>query len=551
MTRCIERSGQQAPNRFVSEEGAVQTVSESTTTNDLIEGLPSRVHDVYAKFAQETPEHPAFVEAGRPWSYRQFSDAVEAAARDLREMQVRPGDRVMVASENSVALGAILFAIGRLDAWAIAVNPRLSARELEQIRSHSGARLVIFNAALSKEAADHAVRTGATMRPIGPFGGLGIGPLNEATRVEPVEASAARQVAALMYTSGTTGAPKGVMLSHRNLMVAAKTSGILRHTNPADRIYGVLPMSHIVGYSILLVATLMHGATLHVVAKADPAALAEALAKDGVTTVYGVPATYQRLLEYKAVKGISRLDRGRLRMMYVAGAPLDLTLKRRMEDEFGVPLLNAYGITECSPGLAGVREGRPARDETVGPLLPGIEHRIVDRDGNHVADGAVGELHVRGYNVMLGYYRAPEQTAAAIDPDGWFNTGDLARMSDEGNLYIEGRTKELIIRSGFNVYPAEVEAVLNAHERVVQSAVVGRNVEGNEEVVAFVQLLPGAKIGADELKSYAAGLLTSYKRPSEILFLDALPAASTGKILKHKLREIANESRIGPATAAG
>ncbi len=302
----------------------MQTVLENITANDLIEGLPSRVHEVYARFAREIPEHPAFVEAGRTWSYRQFSDAVEAAARDLRELQVRPGDRVMVASENSVALGAILFATGKLDAWAIAVNPRLSARELEQIRSHSGARLVIFNSALSKEAADHASRMGATIRSIGPFGGLGIGPLNEEARAEPVETDAARQVAALMYTSGTTGAPKGVMLSHRNLLVAAKTSGILRNSGPADRVYGVLPMSHIVGYSILLIATLMHGSTLHVVAKADPAALAEAIANDGITTLYGVPATYQRLLEYKAVKGISRLARGSLRMMCVAGAPLDL-----------------------------------------------------------------------------------------------------------------------------------------------------------------------------------------------------------------------------------
>jgi len=529
----------------------VKPVLEDITANDLIEGLPSRVHDVYAKFALAMPDHPAFVEAGRSWSYRQFSDAVEAAARDLRELQVRPGDRVMVASENSVALGAILFAIGKLDAWAIAVNPRLSARELEQIRSHSGARRVLFNVALSREAADHALRAGAATRSIGPFGGIGVAPLNEEARTEPVEADAARQVAALMYTSGTTGAPKGVMLSHRNLLVAAKTSGILRNTGPADRIYGVLPMSHIVGYSILLIATLMHGATLHVVAKADPAALAEAIAKEGITTLYGVPATYQRLLEYKSVKGISRLERGCLRMMCVAGAPLDLTLKRRMEDEFGIPLLNGYGITECSPGLSGVRESRPASDETVGPILPGVEHRIVDRDGNEVADGAVGELHVRGPNVMLGYYRAPDPTAAAIDRDGWFNTGDLARMNREGHLYIEGRTKELIIRSGFNVYPAEVEAVLNAHELVVQSAVVGRNVEGNEEVVAFVQLLPGAKIGADELKSYSAGLLTSYKRPGEILILDALPAASTGKILKHKLREMVNESKSGSVTAAG
>ena len=288
----------------------MDTVSEKITTDDLVEGLPSRVHAVYARFALETPDHPAFVEAGRAWSYRQFSDAVEAVARDLRELHVSPGDRVMVASENSVALGAILFAVGKLDAWAIAVNPRLSARELEQIRSHSGARRVLFNAALSKEAADHASRASAAIRAIGPFGGIGVGPLNEEAPAEPVEADAARQVAALMYTSGTTGAPKGVMLSHHNLLVAARTSGLMRNTGPADRIYGVLPMSHIVGYSILLISTLMHGATLHVVAKADPAALADAIAKDGITTLYGVPATYQRLLEYKAVKNISRLARG-------------------------------------------------------------------------------------------------------------------------------------------------------------------------------------------------------------------------------------------------
>jgi acyl-CoA synthetase (AMP-forming)/AMP-acid ligase II len=155
---------------------------------------------------------------------------------------------------------------------------------------------------------------------------------------------------------------------------------------------------------------------------------------------------------------------------------------------------------------------------------------------------------------MLGYYRAPEQTAAAIDDLGWFNTGDLARVNGKGHLYIAGRTKELIIRSGFNVYPAEVEAVLNAHDQVVQSAVVGRSVDGNEEVVAFVQLLPGASVSAEDLTSYAARQLTSYKRPTELIVLDALPAASTGKILKHKLREIAiarGAAKASDAAAAG
>jgi acyl-CoA synthetase (AMP-forming)/AMP-acid ligase II len=199
-------------------------------------------------------------------------------------------------------------------------------------------------------------------------------------------------------------------------------------------------------------------------------------------------------------------------------------------------------------------QNTPVSDESVGPFLPGIEHRIVDRRGKNVAIGEVGELHVRGPNVMLGYYRAPEQTAAAIDNQGWFNTGDLAKVNGEGHLYIAGRTKELIIRSGFNVYPAEVEAVLNAHDQVVQSAVVGRPVDGNEEVVAFVQLLPGTSVSAEALKAYAAQQLTSYKRPTELIVLDALPSASTGKILKHKLREMAIERtarKASDAVAAG
>jgi long-chain acyl-CoA synthetase len=521
---------------------------DAITVSDLLEGLPPRVHDVYAWFAKEMPDHPAFVEAGRTWSYRQFADAVEAVAEDLHELAVRPGDRVMVTSENSVALGAILFAASKLDVWAIAVNPRLTAREIDLIRKHSGARRVFFNSALSKEAADHASRLGAKLGSVGPFDGIGIGALNPDAQVETVQAEAEHQVAALMYTSGTTGTPKGVMLSHRNLLFAAKTSGVLRKTGPADRIYGVLPMSHIVGYSILLIATLMHGATLHVVAKADAKALADAIAHDGITTLFGVPATYQRLLEYKTLSGLERLPRGALKLMLVAGAPLDISLKARIEEEFGIPLLNNYGITECSPGLTGVRQDRPRGDESVGPFLPGIEHRIVAR-GRHVATGEVGELHVRGPNVMLGYYRAPDLTSAAIDRDGWFNTGDLVRM-DGDFLYIVGRTKELIIRSGFNVYPAEIEAVLNSHELVVQSAVVGRPVGGNEEIVAFVQLLPGAKLSVDQLKSYAAEQLTSYKRPTDLVILDALPAASTGKILKHQLRDLAT-SMLETSARAG
>ncbi len=525
---------------------------DDLSATEILEGLPRRLHKIIVRHVAERPDHPALAENGGTWSYRDFSDAVDLVATDLWRLAVRPGDRVVIASENSVPLAAFVFACSKLDAWPVVANPRLTPRELDQICAHSGARRVLLTADVSKEAADHAARLAAERGQVGPFAGIGIGPLNEIVEQEPVEADAARQVAALMYTSGTTGQPKGVMLSHRNVLFAARTSNLLRGTAPNDRVYAVLPVSHIVGFSILLVATLMAGATAHLVPKYDPAALAKAIAEEGITNLFGVPATYQRLLEFKAVKGIPRLLRGRLRHMMVAGAPLDLTLKARVEEEFGRPLLNNYGITECSPGLTAVRPHSPRSDESVGEFLPGIEYRLIDAGGNPVAEGEVGELHVRGPNVMLGYYRSPELTAKAVDAEGWFNTGDIARLEGD-HLFIAGRSKELIIRSGFNVYPAEVEAVLNSHEHVAQSAVIGRAVRGNEEVVGFVQLLPGAAISSAELMEYAARQLTPYKRPSEIILLEALPAASTGKILKHKLWDAATavKPRLGEPAALG
>jgi acyl-CoA synthetase (AMP-forming)/AMP-acid ligase II len=273
------------------------------------------------------------------------------------------------------------------------------------------------------------------------------------------------------------------------------------------------------------------------------AALVSAIANDGITHMFGVPATYQRLLEYKAVAGIDRLPRGKLRGLAVAGAPLDLALKSKIEAEFGLSLRNGYGITECAPAIAGVRADAAISDAAVGSLITGIEARLVGPDGGAVAPGEVGELQVRGPNVMRGYYRNPEATAAVIDSVGWFNTGDLARL-DGDTLYIVGRSKELIIRSGFNVYPAEVEAILNEHPAVVQSAVIGRAVPGNEEVVAYVQLLPGSTATPADLIAHAAPLLAPYKRPSEIIVLDELPAASTGKILKHRLADAARDQAI-------
>jgi long-chain acyl-CoA synthetase len=514
---------------------AVTKQSEAIDLAEITAVLPRRIHEVADPHVANSPDRVALIEDGASWTYRELDRSVAEIAAAFGSLGVRAGDRLIIVSENCIALAALLLAASRIDAWAIVANPRLSARELDQIRDHSGARRMFFTSRVSKEAAAHASRCGAETRQLGPLKAIDVGALNESAAAEPVETEPANQVAVLIYTSGTTGTPKGVMLTHENLLISAKTTAHFRKMDADDKVYVVLPISHIVGIS-LLIMTLMVGATVRLVSKYDPAALAKAIAEERITILNGVPATYQRLLEYKTVAGLKQLDRGSLRLIAVAGAPLDLDLKSRVEQEFGLPLSNGYGITECSPGISGVRFDAPRVDHAVGTLLPGIEARVRTVDGMPVANGEVGELHVRGRNVMRGYYRAPDLTAKVVDSEGWFNTGDLARF--EGDcLYIVGRTKEMIIRSGFNVYPAEVEAVINSHEAVVQCAVVGRAVEGNEEVVAFVQLLQGSAVKPADLMTFINPQLTSYKRPSEIIVLDALPATSTGKILKHKLAE--------------
>jgi long-chain acyl-CoA synthetase len=509
--------------------------SQTIDIDQLAASLPRRLHLVAERYIAEATDRIALTEEGCSWTYGELGVHVGEIADHLTALGVRAGDRMVIVSENCIALVGLLLAASRIDAWAIVANPRLAAREIDQIRQHSGARRVFLTSGVSKEAAAHAVRLGAEIRQIGPLKGVSVSALNAETLPEPVEDDPAKQIAVLIYTSGTTGTPKGVMLSHENLLVSAATTAHFRKMDSQDKLYVVLPISHIVGISLLLM-TLMVGGTVRLVSKYDPAALAKAIREEGITVLNGVPATYQRLLEYKILAGLKRFDRGALRLIAVAGAPLDLDLKSRVEAELGLPLSNGYGITECSPGISGVRYDAPRSDNTVGTLLSGVEARVRTIDGLPLRPGEIGELHVRGRNVMRGYYRAPDLTAKVIDSEGWFNTGDLARFDDD-RLYIVGRTKEMIIRSGFNVYPAEIEAVLNTHKDVVQSAVVGRPVDGNEEVIAFVQVIQGARTKAADLMDYVRDQLAPYKRPSDIIVLDALPATSTGKILKHQLAQ--------------
>ena len=506
------------------------------SSDDQLLTLPARISEVPRHWATATPVALALRDGNSEWNYRQLDDAIEDAKDRLLAIGVRAGDRVVIVNENCMAVVALLFAVAHLDAWFVLVNARLTSREIDAIAEDCGARLMLFTIGSSTEAAVHAARLSATPQHWGAIGKLAVGALNAACTPEPVFGSNHEQVVALVYTTGTTGKPKGVMLTHRNLLHVATVSAKLRHLTTADRAYGVLPISHVYGLASVTLGTLTAGACLQVAARFSAVEAANALMCDGITVFQGVPAMYAKLLEH--IANDSDFKAPLLHFTYAGGSPLDPALKARSEARLGLTLHNGYGLTESSPTVSQTRLERPRLDCSVGEVIPGVSVRTVDSQGRDVAIGEPGELWVRGPNVMKGYYRDAGLTARVI-VDGWLNTGDIARIDPDGALFIVGRTKELIIRSGFNVYPVEVEAVLNSHPSVSQSAVVGRNSGDNEEVVAFVELKPGCQATEEEISVYATSQLSPYKRPCEIIIMSALPAAATGKILKSKLKEMA------------
>ncbi|NVI81547.1 class I adenylate-forming enzyme family protein [Janthinobacterium sp. BJB401] len=507
----------------------------------LLAGLPARLSAIPAYWAARAPDAPALHEGGRHWTYTQLQHGVENAAQLLRQLDVRAGDRLMVVGENGALQVALIFAAASIDAWIVNVNARLSAREIDTIATHSSARRVLFLAGASPEAAAHAARRGASAFTVDGMGELLAGELNAAAIAEDT-VPGNEQVAALIYTTGTTGQSKGVMLTHRNLLFIAAVSSTLRGLTRTDRAYGVLPISHVYGLASVALGTLYAGAALYLVPRFSVDGLLSALKDDELTIVQGVPAMYAKLLQ--TLGGAETPLPTRLRFAYAGGSPLAPSLKHEVEKLLGTALHNGYGMTESAPTISQTRLETPRRDDSVGMPIPGVEVRVVSVDGLDVAPGEPGELWIRGPNIMAGYYREPAMTAATMRDGGWLNTGDMARQDPDGALFIVGRTKELIIRSGFNVYPLEVETALNAHPSVVQSAVVGRTLDdGNEDVIAYVELDPRQPASVAQLQAWLAQTLSPYKCPSAIIVMEALPAAATGKILKGQLRQMAQNAR--------
>lgn len=489
----------------------------------------NRWHALLAWQRLERPEACAFRDSlGHVWNYDDLGHASDDLAKILMDTGVKARDRVVVLAENCCAVVAAFMAVSQIGAVVVPVNARMSVDEVDRILAHARPVVVLASSAVSDDATRHAERLGGC-KISGDFGELHLAKAFDSNPDAPEE------VAVLLYTTGTTGDPKGVMLTHGNMLFGGKASSELRDMAPGDVIYGVLPMTHVFGLASVMTAALHAGAEVWLEARFTAEKLYQALLQ-GVTRLAAVPQMHALVMQYAKEQGLTQLGSQTLQYVSSGAAPLDPDWKRRAETFYGVALQNGYGMTEATAGICATKNAKVGDPDTsCGPPLPGVEIRIDDQVPGG-GDG-LGEVLLRGPNVMLGYYRNAEETGRVLDAEGWLRSGDLGRLDDRGFLHIEGRLKELIIHGGFNVFPPEVEAALNAHPKVIQSAVVGRRVLGDEEVLAFVQVAKGDEPDVSDLAAFARSHLAGYKRPKQIILAYELPAAPTGKILKHKLLE--------------
>ena len=351
----------------------------------------------------------------------------------------------------------------------------------------------------------------------------------------------------ILYTSGTTGQPKGAELTHSNMAHNALLANRIFGLHPHDVHLLTLPLFHSFGQTVQMNAGFATGATIVLLPRFDAATALELMQAEQVTFFAGVPTMYHALLHCEET---GRFDiekiAARLRMAVSGGAALPAEVLRRFEERFAVPILEGYGLSETSPIATFNRVDRPRRPGSIGLPVWGVGVRIVRDDGSEADDGEPGEIVIRGHNVMKGYFRRPEATAAAIDAQGWFRTGDIGTRDADGYFYVVDRKKDMIIRGGFNVYPRELEEVLLTHPAVSLAAVVGvPHPSHGEEVKAFVVRVPGATLTEDGLIAWCKQNMAAYKYPRLVEFRASLPMTATGKILK---RELAQE-QAEPAPA--
>lgn len=513
--------------------------------------MPTSETHVSANVASIIVGHPAdrvaIISRGRPTTYGELLAQVRRFRGGLQGIGVTRGDRVAIVAANGRHFAVAYLATVGMGAVAVPLNPAATADELERELNEITAKVVIVGPSAvaawlridssgipSVErvvASDPASVSGSRVTAVSFDDMVNSGNEVPEAHVHPDE------VAALIFTSGTAGAPRAAMLSHGNL-----TSNI-RQTLEAtpmladDLSFGVLPMFHIFGLNVMFGCVLASGGTIVLVERFDPASAVETIVDRGVTVMAGAPAMWAALAQMPSVDKTS-MRTLRLAVTGAAKMPEDMSLL--LENKCGVVLAEGYGLTEASPVVTTARliDGvvRSPRG-SIGAPLRGVEIRIVDESGDDALPGDEGEIWVKGPNVFLGYWHDDEATARVLTPEGWLRTGDIAVEDDDGNLYIVDRAKDMIIVSGFNVYPAEVEAVIADQPGVRSCAVVGvAHPHTGESVKAFVVAEPGTHLDEDSVIDHAKKKLSRYKCPTKVQFVDELPLNSTGKVLRRELR---------------
>jgi long-chain acyl-CoA synthetase len=491
------------------------------------EGLADRLSATAAR----CPQRPALKLDEVVITYEVLDDRAARVAGLLRARGLQPGDRVGIMLPNVPQFAFVYYGILRAGGVVVPMNVLLKEREVNFYLSDSGARYLFVWHGFAAEAQRGIVRTGAELIVVAPGGFERV--LGESPSAPDNVQRDGTDTAVILYTSGTTGTPKGAELTQSNMVENCRCSTDLMRVTEQDVIFGALPLFHSFGQTCCLNNAVNAGACLTLLPRFDPVRALEIIHRDQVTLFEGVPTMYHAMLNHPDRESY---DASCLNTCVSGGSAMPVEVMRRFEDAFGCIILEGYGLSESSPVASFNHPGRVRKPGSIGTPIRGVEMKIVAEDGTDLPTGEVGEIAIRGHNVMKGYWRRPIETAETIR-DGWLFTGDMARMDEDGFFFIVDRKKDLIIRGGFNVYPREIEEVLYEHPSILEAAVIGIPDEAmGEEVGAAVVIRAGNDVDAEDIRAFVKDRVAAYKYPRRIWFTDELPKGSTGKVLKREIR---------------
>ena len=486
--------------------------------------------DNLRRSAAAAPDKPAIILDDVVVPYGVLAGAAARVAGWLQELGVAPGDRVAVSLPNIPQMPIIYYGILWAGGVVVPVNPLYKSREFAFVLGDADAKVFFAWDGVDEEASKGAAEAGVEYIPVSATEFVPQLMTHEAgTFVD----RAAEDTAVVLYTSGTTGSPKGAELTHANMSRNAEISVGLVDLESDDVVFGGLPLFHSFGQTVGMNACFLTGASMTLVPRFEPTKALEVLQRDHVTVMLGVPTMYIALLGHPEKE---QYDLSTLRVCGSGGASLPVEVLKGFEQAFDAIILEGYGLSETSPVASFNHADRGRKPGSIGQPVEGVEFRLIDNDWNDVPEGEIGEIAIKGHNVMKGYLGNKEATEWAIH-EGWFRSGDLARRDDEGFYYIVDRSKDMIIRGGYNVYPREIEEVLYEHPAVATAAVVGiPHAELGEEVAAAVTLKPGTSATEEELRDFAKERVAAFKYPRVIWVTSELPMGPTGKILKREIQ---------------